>query len=70
MYIPSSKAIAHSDIMEYYPGRRRRMAVATNHRVLSDDILARCAERAPVYDRENRFFRKILRTCVRQAICA
>jgi alkylation response protein AidB-like acyl-CoA dehydrogenase len=32
------------------------MAVATNHRVLSDDILARCAERAPVYDREGRFF--------------
>src|SRR5712691_10960592 len=32
------------------------MAVATKHRVLSDDILARCAERAPVYDRENRFF--------------
>jgi alkylation response protein AidB-like acyl-CoA dehydrogenase len=32
------------------------MAVATTHRVLSDDILARCAERAPVYDREGRFF--------------
>ena len=32
------------------------MAVATTHHVLSDDILARCAERAPVYDRENRFF--------------
>jgi alkylation response protein AidB-like acyl-CoA dehydrogenase len=32
------------------------MAVATNHYVLSDDILARCAERAPIYDRENRFF--------------
>jgi alkylation response protein AidB-like acyl-CoA dehydrogenase len=32
------------------------MAVATKHHVLSDDILARCAERAPVYDRENRFF--------------
>ena len=32
------------------------MTVATNHRVLSDDILARCGERAPVYDRENRFF--------------
>jgi alkylation response protein AidB-like acyl-CoA dehydrogenase len=32
------------------------MAVATTHRVLSDDILARCAERAPIYDRENRFF--------------
>jgi alkylation response protein AidB-like acyl-CoA dehydrogenase len=24
--------------------------------VLSDDVLARCAERAPAYDRENRFF--------------
>jgi alkylation response protein AidB-like acyl-CoA dehydrogenase len=33
------------------------MAVATTQdRVLSDDILARCAERAPIYDRENRFF--------------
>jgi alkylation response protein AidB-like acyl-CoA dehydrogenase len=32
------------------------MAVATHHHVLSDDILARCAERALVYDRENRFF--------------
>lgn len=32
------------------------MAVASNHHVVSDDILARCAERAPVYDRENRFF--------------
>jgi alkylation response protein AidB-like acyl-CoA dehydrogenase len=31
------------------------MAAAT-HRVLSDGILARCAERAPVYDREGRFF--------------
>ncbi len=33
------------------------MAVATKQHVLSDDILARCAERAPIYDRENRFFR-------------
>jgi len=32
------------------------MAVATTQYVLSDDILTRCAERAPVYDRENRFF--------------
>ena len=32
------------------------MAIATKQRVLSDDILARCAERAPIYDRENRFF--------------
>ena len=32
------------------------MAIATEQRVLSDDILARCAERAPIYDRENRFF--------------
>ena len=32
------------------------MAIATQHRILSDDILARCAERAPIYDRENRFF--------------
>ena len=32
------------------------MAVASNHHVLSDDTLARCAERAPVYDREGRFF--------------
>jgi hypothetical protein len=33
------------------------MAVAPpQDRVLSNDILARCAERAPIYDRENRFF--------------
>ena len=32
------------------------MAIATKQRVLSDDILARCAERAPIYDRENSFF--------------
>ena len=32
------------------------MAIATQQHVLSDDILARCAERAPIYDRENRFF--------------
>src|SRR4029434_1158781 len=36
--------------------RRICMAVATAQHVLSDDILTRCAERAPVYDRENRFF--------------
>ena len=28
----------------------------TDRHVLSEDILARCLERAPVYDRENRFF--------------
>jgi alkylation response protein AidB-like acyl-CoA dehydrogenase len=33
------------------------MAIAT-HRILSEDLLARCAERAPVYDRENRFFQE------------
>ena len=32
------------------------MAIATHQRVLSDDLLARCGERAPIYDRENRFF--------------
>lgn len=32
------------------------MAIATPSHVLSDDILQRCYERAPVYDRENRFF--------------
>jgi alkylation response protein AidB-like acyl-CoA dehydrogenase len=32
------------------------MAIATSSQVLSDDILQRCYERAPVYDRENRFF--------------
>ena len=31
------------------------VATAPKH-VISDDILARCRERAPVYDRENRFF--------------
>lgn len=30
--------------------------VATQSSVLSDDLLARCAERAPIYDQENRFF--------------
>jgi alkylation response protein AidB-like acyl-CoA dehydrogenase len=33
------------------------MAIATG-RILSEDILARCAERAPVYDRDNRFFQE------------
>jgi hypothetical protein len=28
----------------------------TNRQILPKDILARCAERAPMYDRENRFF--------------
>lgn len=32
------------------------MAIAIQEHILSDDILARCAERAPLYDRENRFF--------------
>jgi len=32
------------------------MAVATTVSVLTDDLLDRCAARAPVYDRENRFF--------------
>ena len=27
-----------------------------NHAILSEEMLARCLERAPVYDRENRFF--------------
>src|SRR5688572_12074426 len=30
--------------------------VAITKYVLSDDILARCQERAPIYDQENRFF--------------
>lgn len=30
--------------------------VTTDRHVLSEDILARCLERAPIYDRENRFF--------------
>lgn len=32
------------------------MAVAMNHQILSDNILARCAERASIYDREGLFF--------------
>lgn len=32
------------------------MANTTAHRILSDDLLARCRERAPGYDRDNRFF--------------
>lgn len=35
------------------------MVTTTNHRqVVSDTLLARCQERAPVYDRENRFFQE------------
>lgn len=34
------------------------MATRTERRILSDEILNRCLERAPVYDRENRFFRE------------
>jgi alkylation response protein AidB-like acyl-CoA dehydrogenase len=30
--------------------------VTTHRHILSDDILARCRERAPIYDQENRFF--------------
>jgi alkylation response protein AidB-like acyl-CoA dehydrogenase len=30
--------------------------ITDNQRVLSDDLLVRCADRAAVYDRENRFF--------------
>lgn len=32
--------------------------VATGQGVLSDDLLAKCLERAPTYDRENRFFQE------------
>src|SRR4029077_1266325 len=32
------------------------MTVITNPAVLTQDILDRCARRAPEYDRENRFF--------------
>ena len=32
--------------------------VATDRPVLSEDILSRCLERAPIYDRENRFFQE------------
>jgi hypothetical protein len=32
------------------------MAIAPPASILSDDMLARFGERAPVYDRENRFF--------------
>ncbi|HMB77943.1 MAG TPA: acyl-CoA dehydrogenase family protein [Kiloniellaceae bacterium] len=32
------------------------MATNTNGQVLSEDLLARCRERAPGYDRDNRFF--------------
>ena len=33
------------------------MAIATGS-ILSEELLARCAERAPIYDRENRFFQE------------
>ena len=32
------------------------MTVTQSRSVLSDDLLERCAQRAAVYDRENRFF--------------
>ena len=32
--------------------------VATSRGVIPDDVLARCLERAPQYDRENRFFQE------------
>jgi hypothetical protein len=44
------------DTMQDWTERTMLMAVTTNQRILSDDILARCAERAPIYDQENRFF--------------
>ena len=34
------------------------MAITTERHILSDEILNWCLERAPVYDRENRFFRE------------
>ena len=34
------------------------MVATTSQHVISDDILARCMERAPGYDRENRFFQE------------
>src|SRR5688500_13357354 len=37
--------------------QQERIIMATTEKsVLSDQLLARCAERAPIYDRENRFF--------------
>jgi alkylation response protein AidB-like acyl-CoA dehydrogenase len=32
------------------------MAATTQRSILTDALLARCAERAPDYDRDNRFF--------------
>ncbi|MCH9010057.1 MAG: hypothetical protein IIC21_05485 [Chloroflexi bacterium] len=34
------------------------MATSTGQYILSDKLLRRCAERAPMYDRENRFFQE------------
>jgi hypothetical protein len=42
----------------------------TTQPVLSDAILARCHERAPIYDEENRFFQRILKNCAMRAICS
>jgi hypothetical protein len=36
--------------------------------VLTDDLLARCAERAPKYDEENKFSRRTLTNSRRQGI--
>jgi alkylation response protein AidB-like acyl-CoA dehydrogenase len=34
----------------------RKLATASTKSVLTDELLARCAERAPIYDKESRFF--------------
>ena len=34
------------------------MATDTNPQVLSEELLARCQERAPGYDQDNRFFQE------------
>src|SRR5258708_27734001 len=41
-----------------YPAKGADMTttVLTNHQVLSDELMQTFAERAPTYDRENRFF--------------
>src|SRR5436190_1971489 len=36
--------------------RNKMTTLSAQQSVLSDELLARCAQRAPIYDRENRFF--------------
>src|SRR5437773_4085331 len=49
--------VMHSTLAIWPPCQERIMTtLASTQSVLSDDLLERCAQRAAIYDRENRFF--------------